>query len=257
MNMHIKWSLLVLAVSAMFSQRAVGQIDINPKIEIGVSGNGFVYHGDLSSKKYGDFKDMQSGIGAYLKYYFSPVLALRLNGYYGKLRGNDADFSDEWRLKRAYRFSSPLTEVSLTGEADFFGKGRFRSFRDTRRHYNRWGAYILAGAGLAFVHANRDWSGLNRGYFYRDAPENIGEDSLNTPDHIVLVFPLGLGVRYDASKRFSVFVEAAYRFTFTDNLDGYKYSVYSSKYDGYTTYSCGVAYRFDHDTRYRRKMLLQ
>ncbi|HRO43294.1 MAG TPA: DUF6089 family protein [Flavipsychrobacter sp.] len=233
------------------------QQDINVKFEVGAMGSGFVYHGDLTETRLGHLKDLKYGAGIYLKYHATPVFAIRTNLYRGSLAGNDADFTAEWRKQRAYKFSTSLTEVSVMLEADILGKGRFKSFKETGRHYNRWGLYLFAGSGAAFTNASRSWNGLNRAYFYKDAPEKIGQDSVNVPNRISWVFPAGVGVRFDVSKHFSLFAEAGYRFTITDNLDGYKYSVYSSKYDGYTAYSFGISYRFDRDTRYRRQMLVQ
>jgi len=247
----------LVAFIFLFESTVSAQQDINAKTEIGLSGSGFIYHGDLSKTRLGHWKDVRFGAGVYAKRYLSPILAVRANVYRGSLSGNDCDFQEEWRQKRAFQFSTSLTEVSVMAEADIFGQGRFRSFRESGKHHHRWGAYLFAGVGVVFTNASRNWSELNRQYFYKDAPEKIAQDSLNTPDKMSLVVPAGFGVRYDISRHVSMFAEVGYRFTITDNLDGYKYAVYSSKYDGYTTYSFGVSYRFDRDTRYRRQMLIQ
>lgn len=251
-----RFYLIIIALFLATHAKAQSYQDINVKLEVGLSASGFIYHGDLTETRFGHFKDIRYGGGLFARYYLSDRLSVRGNFYQGSLRGNDAEFADEWRRKRAYQFSSPLTEVSLMIEADLFGKGRFQSFRQQGRHTHRWGVYLFAGAGAAFTNASRNWSQLDRVYFYKDAPENICQDSVNSPDRISLVVPAGMGVRYDINKHFSVFAEAGYRFTLTDNLDGYKYSVFSSKYDGYTAYSFGISYRFDRDTRYRRQMML-
>ncbi|MBS1776637.1 MAG: hypothetical protein JSS64_10205 [Bacteroidetes bacterium] len=218
--------------------------ELSPVIEIGANGSGFLYQGDLSDKPYGNFKDMHLGGGLYVKYYISPTFAVRANYYQGELSGNDADFQEEWRQKRAYKFWSPLSEFSIMGEADLFGRRKFASYILDAPHSQRWSVYANLGVGVAFVNAQRDWSKMDRSYFRLDAPDRIEQDSANKPDRVVFVIPAGLGIRYDLSKHVSVFAEAGYRFTFTDNLDGYKYSVFSAKYDGYTTYSLGFCLRF-------------
>ncbi len=218
---------------------------INPKLETGFSGSGFTYQGDLSDNLLGNVKDVRYGLGIFGRYYISPTLAVRANYYRGSMRGNDTEFTEEWRQKRAYKFSSTLSELSLMIEADFFGPGRFRSLRDFRRHSDRFGFSFFAGAGVVFTDPKRNWSGLDRGYFYRDAPENIPQDSMNAPSRKVIVLPVGVNMHYDITKQISIFCEAGYRFTFTDNLDGYKYSVFSSRHDGYSVYSLGASFRFD------------
>jgi len=249
--------LLAACVLALVFTHANAQININPKFEFAVDGGAFVYHGDLSDNQFGNHKDARPGAGIFVRCYLNPILSLRANAYRGTLHGSDADFREEWRQKRDYEFSSPLTELSLCVEADLFGRKRFESFRDTRKHNHHWGVYIFAGAGTAFTNAKRSWTHLDRTYFYRDAPEKINQDSLNAPGAMSLVVPMGLGARFDISKHVSAFIEAGYRFSFTDNMDGFKYSVFSSKYDGYSIYSAGFSYRLDKDTKRRRQMLIQ
>jgi len=237
MRTHILLVLISLfTASTSFAQR--------PVAEISVSGDGFLYYGDLSRSQFGCSRDLKTGFGLSAKYYVSKTISVRANFYRGSLKGNDAQFSDEWRQKRAYEFSSPLSEASMIVEADLLGKEKFKSYSRPDRNYKRWSLYGFAGAGFAFLDASRNWNKLDRVYFGKDAVENIPEDSVNHPDKMTFVVPVGIGARYDISKTFSAFLEVGYRFTFTDNLDGYKYSVYSKKNDGYTVYSFGISYRF-------------
>ncbi len=217
---------------------------LNPKVEVGASGSGFLYHGDLTRSEFGDPRDFRYGFGIFGRYYFNPVFSGRLNIYRGGLKGDDCQYSEVWRQKRAYEFKSSLTEVSFMVEADLLGKSKFESYGSFGRHTDRWSVYLLAGVGAAFLNTTRDWSKLDRDWFGRDATDRIPLDSANSPDRRVLVLPMGMGIRYDLSKRTTLFAEAAYRLTFTDNLDGFTHSVYSAKSDGYTTYSFGISYRF-------------
>lgn len=221
------------------------QRKISPTIEVGACANAIVYQGDLSDQLLGNLKDMRPAIGIFGRGYINPNVSLRVNFYRGSLTGDDTQLPEYWRPKRAYKFTSPLTEFSLMVEVDLLGRGKFRSYIADAPHTRRWSIYFFGGIGMAFVDAKRDWSGLDRVYFGKDAVANIPQDSANDPDKNVVVFPAGLGVRYDVSKSVSVFAEGAYRFTFTDNLDGYKYSVYSPRTDGYTTYTLGVSLRFN------------
>lgn len=241
-------STLLLAIALLvISGYSVSAKKCNQRFELGLSANGYVYTGDLSNNQLGNFKDIRPGLGAFIRYNFKNdgiLSALRFNYYYGGLKGDDAGLKQDWRKKRAYNFTSPLSEISVMMERNIFWEKRKKSFANIDHIRSRWGLYTFAGVGVAFVDAKRDWSKLDRSYFYRDAPENIYKDSLNKPDNIVLVIPVGLGGRYDVNPHLSVFAEAGYRITFTDNLDGYKYSVYSKKPDGYMTYTLGVNIRF-------------
>lgn len=241
--MFLKRATFFLAVLATLTYSTSAQI-FNPKWEIGLGPGGFLYQGDLSNQQLGNFKDMQYGGGIFLRYYISPMFSLRANYYYGGLKGDDTQFSEEWRKKRAYKFTSPLSEASVLLEADLLGPRKFRSYRSPEAHDKRWSFYLFVGAGVAFADASRDWSGLDRVYFGKDATENIPQDSMNTPDKTLFVLPAGFGLRYDLSKQWSVFADAGYRFVFSDNLDGYKYAVYSPRNDGYSIYSLGISMRF-------------
>lgn len=236
---------------SLFFSNAYARKTINPRVEVGVCGNGIVYQGDLSDKILGNLKDVRPAICFFGRGYINPNVSLRVNFYRGSLTGDDTQLPEYWRPKRAYKFTSPLTEFSLMVEVDLLGRGKFRSYISDAPHTHRWSIYFFGGIGMAMVDAKRDWSGLDRDYFGKDAVANIPLDSANEPDKNVLVLPAGLGIRYDVSKSVSLFAEGAYRFTFTDNLDGYKYSVYSPRTDGYTVYTLGVSLRFNSKKKFR------
>ncbi len=251
MKQKITATILTLAAALSLCINSSAQ-SFDPKFEIGLSGSGFVYAGDLSTSQFGSLKDLTGGAGIFCRYYFSGVASARLNLYRGSLQGDDAQFDDEWRRKRAYKYSSPLTELSLVMEADILGNKKFESYNDAGKHYYRWSIYGMAGFGATFLNGSRNWSELDRTWFGKDATENIPLDSLGTPDNAVFVIPVGLGVRFDVSKQVSFFAEGGYRFTLTDNMDGYKYSVYSPKFDGYTIYSFGISYRLNDNKKFGR-----
>jgi hypothetical protein len=60
---------------------------------------------------------------------------------------------------------------------------------------------------------------------------------------LIPVFPVGAGLRYQLSNSFALHAEAVYRFTLTDYLDGFKYSVNPDKRDSYYGLSVGISFR--------------
>ena len=212
-------------------------------LECGVGASGFLYQGDLSGEKFGSRQDMRYGFSLHGKYLINKSWAIRGDFYQGKLAGNDRQFTEEWRQKRAYQFSSPLSELSVAVEFSLTGNNAYRSYTQYGAQYRRWRSGIYAGVGVAKINSSRNWQHLDRHYFGKDATAYIPLDSMSAPAKWVLVIPAGVSLSYAATERLSVFADIGYRFTFTDNMDGYRHSVYSRKKDGYSTYTLGLSYK--------------
>ena len=60
----------------------------------------------------------------------------------------------------------------------------------------------------------------------------------------LLSIPVGIGAEYPISGRISLNAEAAYRFIFTDYLDGFSLSANPKRQDHYYNISAGLMYTF-------------
>lgn len=211
------------------------QINLS-KYEVGLSGGVFVYQGDLTPQQLGSYKTLKPQLALHVYRIISPVLSARLNINRGKLYGNDAKYNNpDWRQQRNFNFTTPVTEISVQGIWSLLAKRE-----------PRFSPYLFAGAGISFLNIKRDWSNINTAVFGEgsDVQNGLVIDAAKSLPRVIPVLPLGAGVRYSLSNRFSLIGETSYRLSFTDYLDGFSKSANASKTDHYLSHSIGVIYSF-------------
>ncbi len=224
---------IILIISSTSSVRA--QIDLS-KYEVGVSGGLMVYQGDLTPEKIGAYKTMKPQFAFHVYRIMSPSFSLRFNFNRGKLYGDDAKYATpDWRRQRNFNFTTPVTELSLQGVWNIM-----------QARQPRLAPYVFGGIGLSFVKIKRDWSNLNTAVFGdgSDIQAGLTADAATTTPSTLPVIPLGAGVRYALSERFSLNAETSYRLSFTDYLDGFSKAANPNKNDHYFTHSIGLIYSF-------------
>lgn len=77
-----------------------------------------------------------------------------------------------------------------------------------------------------------------------DVQAGLAVDAAKTLPRIIPVVPVGAGVRYALSDRFSLTAETSYRLSFTDYMDGFSKSANPDKNDHYLSHSIGIIYSF-------------
>ena len=104
---------------------------------------------------------------------------------------------------------------------------------------------MFAGGGVSFLNIHRDYSNFNAEYFGTNSPiiTGLNADLQHTPPKLLLVMPVGIGVRYYFSDRLGLSAETSYRIMSNDYLDGFSQSVDPVKGDHYYSHSIGVVYR--------------
>lgn len=211
------------------------QIDLS-KYEIGLSGGVFVYQGDLTPQRLGSYKTLKPQFALHVYRILSPSFSVRLNLNRGKLYGNDAVYDNPaWRQQRNFNFTTPVTELSLQGVWNIL-----------QARAPRFSPYLFAGAGISFLKIKRDWSNLDPALFGEgsDAQTGLVTDAAKTLPNVIPVVPVGAGVRYALSDRFSLTGETSYRLSFTDYMDGFSKSANPGKNDHYLSHSIGIIYSF-------------
>lgn len=206
------------------------------KYEVGLSGGVFVYQGDLTPQQLGSYKTLKPQFALHLYRIVSPSFSVRLNVNRGKLYGNDAKYNNpEWRQQRNFNFTTPVTEISAQGVWSFLAKRE-----------PRFSPYLFAGAGISFLKIKRDWSNINTTVFGEgsDVQNGLAIDASKSLPRIIPVLPVGAGVRYSLSDRFSLLGETSYRLSFTDYMDGFSKSANPGKNDHYLSHSVGLIYSF-------------
>ena len=74
--------------------------------------------------------------------------------------------------------------------------------------------------------------------------QGLGIDSVRSLPRSVFVLPLGIGVAYYLSPKFSLTFETIFRYTFTDYLDGFSHAADPNQKDAYHSHTIGLVYRF-------------
>ena len=135
-------------------------------------------------------KFIRPGGGLFFRYNATRSFAARAQVSIGRIIGADSLTSDAFQVARGALFRNTIREVALLGEY------KFRNYTPLRKEKN-WTPYVFGGLAV-FSH------GLRR----------EGESPVN------IAFPLGVGVKYEIARPWSIGVEYTTRFTTTDNLDG-------------------------------------
>jgi len=180
------------------------------RIEMGLFGGTSYYIGDLNPKKH--FELTKPAFGGLIRYNINPRLAVKINGYYGSVAGDDA--ITKFNEKRNLHFKTHVLEFGtqlelnflpyVTGHNDYYfapyifaGISAF-NFNPKANYENNWIALQPLGTeGQGTV-----------SYYERE------RYSLNA-----IAIPFGLGFKYSLSKNVCFGAEWGMRKTNTDYLD--------------------------------------
>ena len=191
---------ILTALSSTYAQR----------IEVGFFGGTSYYMGDLNPKK--NFELMQPAAGLLARYNISPRFALKINGYYGTVKGDDA--ITKFNEKRNLSFKSPVLEFSAQLELNFL------PYVTGHKDYY-FSPYLFAGISSF----NFNPKAYYKGKWYNLQPLGTeGEGTIAYADRKpyslnALAIPFGLGFKYSLSKTFCFGAEWGLRKTNTDYLD--------------------------------------
>ncbi|MBC7914255.1 MAG: outer membrane beta-barrel protein [Pyrinomonadaceae bacterium] len=178
-----------------------------PSWEIGTFGGSSGYMGDLNPIKF--YKLTDPAYGGFIKRNFDGYWSLKFSVLSGKIRANDSYSKNIQFKNRNLHFFSPITELSIQTEFNFFdyipssGKRRFSPYLFT---------------GLGFVSFNPQALYVGDGRTYELNLQNT-EDLPNPYNTIVLSIPFGAGVKYNLSGKITLGGEVGYRTAYTDYLD--------------------------------------
>jgi len=207
---------------------------------VGVNGGAMIYQGDLAPSAFGSYRTASFTFGVSAAKILSPYFALRANAVFGKLRGDDAKFiNPSWRQHRNLNFSTPVTEFNAQLLWNPFGN-------NSNEVGMRITPYLFGGAGVSFLNVKRDYSKIDTTVFSFNSKTQTGlkQDTAVTPPRSLLVLPLGAGLSYYLSPRWSLNYELTFRYSFSDYIDGFSYIANPSQKDFYHSHTLGLVYRF-------------
>lgn len=227
--------IMLCGVDNMYGQKAMNTL------EFGFNLGTYIYQGDLTPAALGSYKTPRLGMMIFAKKQISNPFSVRANLAYATLRGNDAKYTHpSWRQQRNFQFTSRVIELSVLLVWDILPK------TGTEIVGSRFTPYMFGGLGLSFLKTRSDWSNFNQEYFAAEpnVEEGLVTDAAHAPAKMLPVMPLGAGVKYAVSPKLSVFAESAYRFTYSDYIDGFSKAAKASQKDSYYNISVGLTYRF-------------
>jgi hypothetical protein len=180
--------------------------------EVGLGAGGAGYIGDLNPKN--PVKISGFSAGAYVKTNFDPYWGLGLHYQYGEIRANDANSSNEQFRQRNLNFHTPLHEVSLQLDFNFFdyfaGGGR-----------KNFSPYAFLGVGGVFFSPRATYTNPTLGmdkeevrlaFYQTEGPQNSYRG-------YTVTVPYGVGVHFKLKENWGLFSQVGYRTAFTDYLD--------------------------------------
>ncbi|MFT4761345.1 MAG: opacity protein-like surface antigen [Paraglaciecola sp.] len=182
------------------------------------------YQGDLVESSF-TLKESSVTFGALLKHDLSTKLAIRAGLNFGKLKGDDANFSE--RENRGYRFETNFFDLSAGLEYTPLAKERYDAGGTFQKTISPF-AYI--GVGIVNADVSVD--------------DNIvrTQDELDASSlHFAL--PIGLGIKADLTERIALAADLSFRATFSDYLDGFSESAGIDKSDWYWLGGLTLTYR--------------
>jgi hypothetical protein len=232
----MKVQFATLVVLLMLSQSLFAQF--YKDMSIGVNAGAYIYQGDLTPQRFGSFKTPSFGLGIAIKKPINYFLSARFNMAFTKLKGDESKYSNpDWRQQRNFAFTSPLKEFTALLQWNISG-----------RNFDEQGfmPYIFSGAGVSFINVKPDYSRMNTEVFGEgtDVANGLTQDIANGTPRSTFTVPVGIGVEKSLSNRFSINVETAYRFIFTDYLDGFSKAANPKYDDHYHSTSLGIIYKF-------------
>ena len=185
--------------------------------EIGVFGGGAYYIGDLNP--YAHFNQTNYSVGAvYRSNFDNERVAMRIQAIYGQVAGNDAMSNDVNQLNRNLNFSSSVLEIGPLIEINFID---YIVGEMSRKKFKFQTFYLFAG--ITYFKMNP--LGTYQGESIELQPlATEGQETSQNPSQSryqlnQISIPLGLGYKFNISKRFAISLEYGIRKTFTDYLD--------------------------------------
>lgn len=184
--------------------------------------------------RYGDFQLKNSGIafGVSWKYRIHNNMALKANLFYGQLIGDDKTTENLERRRRNLDVRTDLIELS--GQYEFYLMREKIGSRYKLKKVKGYGSshfalYLFAGIGGAYYNPK---GSTQSGEYVNLAELNTeGQGLEGGPkdyNQFTMVFPTGIGIKYNVTHLIGVQFEFGMRFTTTDYLD----DVSSRYYDG-------------------------
>ena len=205
--------IFLVVISVFLSTMTVAQFHTSAsRSELGILFGVTTYTGDLNPYK--PYLNPNLAAGILFRYNIHSRLSMRVNFLYGKVEGDDTDYTNEpTMVERNLNFSSTIYEGAVGFEFNYL------PFQLGHHKYNGT-AYLLAEIGLFRMNPTTKFNG-NEYELQPLGTEGQGSSLTDKKNYNLIqpVIPLGAGVRLSLGERISLNFEIGIRKTFTDYLD--------------------------------------
>lgn len=168
---------------------------------VGASG----YMGEFNQNN--PLKFTNGALGFFVKHNFNGYFSAKLDYTYAKIQGADSLSTNQQLRNRNLSFFSPLNEIALTGELNFFNYLPGISLK-------RWTPFIFSGVTVVNYNPKTNYNGNE--YVLRPL-KTEGQEKEYSGSTISI--PYGVGVKVNFYKSWNIALELGYRTAFTDYLD--------------------------------------
>ncbi|WP_460669623.1 type IX secretion system protein PorG [Larkinella ripae] len=213
------WLTVSLFVLSGFAARA------QSTWEVGGGLGGLVYKGDLAPSLIP--ANIRPAGNLLVRYNVSQPFTVRFNAGIGQIAGDDKRFNDAFQQARGLAFKTNIREMNVLMEYNFLNYSSLRKVKN-------WTPYVFGGLGL---------------FTFKTNPSNPGYQRKS-----LFNFPLGVGVKYEFKRPWSLGLEYGTRFSGSDYLDNFGPNTFGStnkllngnpdSKDSYTYIGLMLTYRF-------------
>lgn len=197
-KMKLRRILLSVVLFYLSSATATAQV-----MEVGANVGASGYMGDLNPKDPFDFSG--AAFGVFVKGNLDPYWAVGIHYNHGRVKDNDATSSNPDFRSRNLNFSTPLNELSLQVDFnffDYFSGGGTKNFSP----------FIFAGIGGVLFNPKATYQDQEYELRYY---QTEGKRYRN----YALSVPFGAGIKYRISDHWGLQTQLGYRTAHTDYLD--------------------------------------
>ena len=180
-------SLVFLLGTSLFSYSQIN--------ELGVSFGGSNYIGDVGNEAYISPNEMFGGI--IYKWNITPRIAFRAQGSYIRIKGDDANSTNEIRNARGFSFRNTIKEFSAGIEFNYY---------DYSLRKEGWGStpYLILEVAA---------------FDYKTVVKETTPNTFETEDKIGFTVPVGIGYKTKLATDVGISFESKLRYVFADDLD--------------------------------------
>ncbi len=187
--------------------------------ELGAMVGTSFYLGDLNPRKLFGMPQLAGGI--IYRYNFTPRWAIKADILFAQVEGDDAVTNKHY--ERNLSFKSPITEISVQAELNFF-----KLYNE--RGKNFFSPYIFAG--ISVFSFNPQAQDIDGTWYALQHLGTEGQGLEGERDYYSLcnvAIPFGIGIKFNVARYVSIGAEWGMRYTFTDYLDDVSGNYYDNQ----------------------------